>query len=1253
MPTGSLIVVAQASRLWSLLIDEDPTVWTEPTTFAPGTPLPELLQRNLAALARCAPRAAEQIAKAEARSDAQWIDTPDGVPALLLSEVIMTGPNAGAVVTRAMCSKRQPLEEAKTLTHSISVAEHPVIVVNGFGAGYHVAELCRRMEQAGVIVVFEPDVGLLRAALERLDCTHWITRSNLVILTDSSDEGAISEAVKGLDPMLAMGVHLLDHPPSIARLGPQRAAFVDAFTAILRAVKMNVITTMVQTDTTLRNLTQNLDIYALGRGVGELHQSCAGRPAILVAAGPSLQRNVHLLSQPGVRDRFVIIAVQTVLKTLLARGIKPHFVTALDYHEISRRFYEGLTAADVEGITLVVEPKVNPVVPQSWPGGPASIRCVGDSFLDELLGAELTREMGTITPGATVAHLSYYLARYLGCDPVILIGQDLGFTDGQYYADRAAIHDVWASELSEFTTLEMREWERIARMRGMLHEVEDQLGRPVYTDDQMHTYLVQFQRAFMLDERQGRTTIDATEGGVRKEHTQISTLASALSQFGMRDDPATPTIGDRLAAATSPDAGAGAPTRTRVIARVRALRRDVWQIARDSRRTATLLEDMRTNHDDQPRVNHLITQVDRVRDQVLALQPAFSLVERLNQTGGFRRSREDRQINIESTLDPLAKQRAQIQRDIHNVQWLADAADALGEMFDGAIAALEGKAKRTRDPVVNEDTLARRTSSGGSNDSRPPRVWAMISLRPFSGLGLDGPADWDGHPLLALTLARLNACRKLAGIAVLTDNPDAARRAAGPLGASSRVCFVQSAGWRGAPASALKAARAFASDTWRGGLGGWTIFDEAFDAPSMHEGAIALDAEGVLIAGQDWALIDPSLCDQLVDRFSESPKANRLTFSQAACGLGACVLGTSLVADLVKARDKGGVHASIGGLLSYLPVMPTMDPIAKPGCLGVSPMVRDAVIRCVPDSKARQSVLSAALRDARLNTSDATALEIATALQQWSHAHTMPGPGHVSVTLNEHTDIESLADAFAHAAALRSDTTLTINAGLMPMTLVTEAVRAATSAGIAALHVRIDLDRPPDDAAALLALPIHTLSVDMHAMDAETFTRLTGRSAEGFTRARQNLEFIAQRRPGMGPDLRPVGWAVATPWLVPRMTRRDEVYSQVESFYDRWTLACGHVVLDPLPIAIDGARIAPLSTPALRQTRDAIGVVHIAGSTVSCQGCIIGDLLHTGLGELWNHYSQKRAAAAAPPRSPAKSAPIITEPAHAQEHSAA
>jgi hypothetical protein len=99
------------------------------------------------------------------------------------------------------------------------------------------------------------------------------------------------------------------------------------------------------------------------------------------------------------------------------------------------------------------------------------------------------------------------------------VGQDLGFTDGQYYGAGAAIHDTWGPELNEFRTLEMFEHERIMRMRSLLRKGVDVLGRPIFSDEQMNSYLVQFQAMFLGDAERGLRVLDATEGGVMKAGT--------------------------------------------------------------------------------------------------------------------------------------------------------------------------------------------------------------------------------------------------------------------------------------------------------------------------------------------------------------------------------------------------------------------------------------------------------------------------------------------------------------------------------------------------------------------------------------------------------------------------------------------------------------------------------------------------------------------------------------------------------------
>jgi hypothetical protein len=59
------------------------------------------------------------------------------------------------------------------------------------------------------------------------------------------------------------------------------------------------------------------------------------------------------------------------------------------------------------------------------------------------------------------------------------------------------------------------------------------------------------------------------------------------------------------------------------------------------------------------------------------------------------------------------------------------------------------------------------------------------------------------------------------------------------------------------------------------------------------------------------------------------------------------------------------------------------------------------------------------------------------------------------------------------------------------------------------------------------------------------------------------------------------------PWIVPRITRCDAVYEEIERFHDRWLMVAGSASIDPLPNAIAGQRIAPMPKPKLMVLRDA------------------------------------------------------------------
>jgi len=357
----------------------------------------------------------------------------------------------------------------------------------------------------------------------------------------------------------------------------------------------------------------------------------------------------------------IVITAQTTLRPLLDRGIEPDFVTALDYHEISRRFYEGLPP--LPGVTLVAEPLANHTILESFPG---PVRLTQSQFLDRLLGSG-ARPRVAVPYGSTVAHLSFYLAQHLGCDPIILIGQDLGFSDGLYYCPGTAIHQVWAGEFNRFNTVEMMEWQRIVRHRRNLHRMTDIHGQPCFSDEQMQTYLKQFEKDFAEAKQ---TVIDASEGGLPKAHTTRMTLREAIERHATRPAPPIPRPVMRL--------DGGRLTRAGEVLRQR--RREVEELRKMAEKTAPILTQLVDCPPESARYQKLIAEVTKNRKRVDAeLSAALGLVSELNILGAFRRARMDHAISNDDTKGKLAKQ---IQRDLSNVELLSEACTEMLKILD-------------------------------------------------------------------------------------------------------------------------------------------------------------------------------------------------------------------------------------------------------------------------------------------------------------------------------------------------------------------------------------------------------------------------------------------------------------------------------------------------------------------------------------------------------------------------------------------
>lgn len=515
--------------------------------------------------------------------------------------------------------------------------------------------------------------------LEHVPLSAALHRHDLVIALPSTDRSALLGKVEAFAAVITQGVALLPHPPTAQRHAPACATFAEHVRDMTAFCRTNIATALVNSSRTCRNLTANLDLYAAGNTTNPLKDAAKGCLAVCVAAGPSLVRNVHLLADPNIRRRVVVIAVQTALRPLLERGVRPDFVTALDYSPISTRFYEGLPRLD--DVTLVVDPKVHAAVVDAYPG---PVRTLHSSFNDALLG-DLARPITPLPSGATVAHLSFYLAEHLGCDPIALVGQDLGFSDGLYYCPGTAVHRVWDCELNPFNTLEMLEWTRIVRMRGHLRRTDDIHGQPIFTDEQMVTYLKHFERDFAKSTAAGRTIYDATQGGVVKEHTIIKPLADVIAQHAHRDVPPLP----------QPDTTLNAERLDQLDAMLTRRVREVHDLRRTTRDTLPLLDKMKAAIDRPSEFNRLHEKLTKHQRHVENdLKQAFHAVNTLNTIGAFKRLRADRVLRQTVDRTSQDRQRDQIDRDQDNLRFLIEACDESLTMFEEAVIRVRASIER-------------------------------------------------------------------------------------------------------------------------------------------------------------------------------------------------------------------------------------------------------------------------------------------------------------------------------------------------------------------------------------------------------------------------------------------------------------------------------------------------------------------------------------------------------------------------------
>lgn len=322
-----------------------------------------------------------------------------------------------------------PEEEAKKYCDKLDYSKDSLILVFGIGAGHHIFELYRRISKDSRIIVIEHHLKILINTLSNRDFTELIDSGKVVFAT-----GKIEDIKKQLIFYLAHNMHYISSNvqiyclPNLDRIDSENNFELVQF--VRNYIRTNVYSfgnLIEDTVLGLNNTLINIEHLMQSTPIERLAQYYEGKPAVIVSAGPSLEKNMHLLKE--VQGKALILACDASVKALLDIGVKPDAMLSLERIQATYDyFYKDKQYP--EDIVLIGAQLLWPNIFDEYKGKKLVIQKPEE--FSQWINSYTENSMFDL--GMSVATLSYAVARNLNCNPIILIGQDLAYTDGKRHS---------------------------------------------------------------------------------------------------------------------------------------------------------------------------------------------------------------------------------------------------------------------------------------------------------------------------------------------------------------------------------------------------------------------------------------------------------------------------------------------------------------------------------------------------------------------------------------------------------------------------------------------------------------------------------------------------------------------------------------------------------------------------------------------------------------------------------------------------
>lgn len=281
-----------------------------------------------------------------------------------------------------------------------------------------------------------------------------------------------------------------------------------------RLITFNIMlrnTEIKQTINFIKNIFINAPISQTKIKFNEFNGALVNMPFVIVAAGPSLDKQLKLLEDH--QEYFYIIAVDKAVPSLKKHCITPDFVISID-----PKSTPSWSQNDLDDKTIFIT-DIGSHPSMSWSNNKNHIFISSQTDI-ELISRYFGINVDFLETGGSVATSAFSFSQFCGGNPIIFIGQDLAFTDNKDHA--IDYINPYSSELIKSKI-----------DSGLM--TESYYGGRVITSNQLLIYKIWFESKFLkIDDR---LIFNCTEGGVNLNgaiNLPFETMCQEMAKIGVR-----------------------------------------------------------------------------------------------------------------------------------------------------------------------------------------------------------------------------------------------------------------------------------------------------------------------------------------------------------------------------------------------------------------------------------------------------------------------------------------------------------------------------------------------------------------------------------------------------------------------------------------------------------------------------------------------------------------------------------------------